>query len=151
MKEVKVKTDVVINNYIDIETGEIIDQDKEIKHHKILVDDKESFFWTYLSILKVLDDLDKVSIKVLYFCNMHSQWNTNKIALTKPILKDIEIMFDIKYQTIRNSISKLKKLGVLIDLGSATYRINPRYYWKGDTQQRTKNMQYILEIECISK
>lgn len=148
MKVIKIKTDQVNNNFIDVETGEVIDQSVEIKHHKKVVDDKESFYWTYLSVMSLLDDIDKTSFKLLFYCVHNCQWNTNVISLTKPILKDIESKLGLKYQTCRNAISKLKKLGVFIDLGSATYRINPRYYWKGETKERLKTMKYILEIEC---
>ena len=103
---------------------------------------------TYLSAISLLDDLDKVSIKVLFYCNMYCQWETNMISLTKGILKDMEEKIGLKYQTIRNSIVKLKKLGVFIDLGGATYRINPKYYWKGSSNSRVKTMKYVLEIEC---
>lgn len=148
MKLKKVKTDVVVNNFIDENTGEVLDTDISIKHHKIVVEDNESFFWTYLGAISLIDDLDKVSIKVLYYCNINAQWNTNMIALTKPVLLDIEKKIGLKYQTVRNAISKLKKLNILIDLGSATYRINPRYYWKGNSSDRLKTMKYVLEVEC---
>jgi hypothetical protein len=148
MKIRKVHTEVIVNNFIDTDSGEVLDIDMETKHHKIIVDDKESFFWTYLSVLSLIDDLDKVSFKVLFYCVFHCQWNTNMVALTKPVLKDMELKVGIQYQTARNSISKLKKLGILIDLGSATYRINPRYYWKGNSEDRLKTMKYVLELEC---
>lgn len=70
------------------------------------------------------------------------------MSLTKPILADIEKQNGLKYQTIKNSMSKLTKLGVLIPLGSWTYRINPRYYWRGKSGERLKAMHYVLEFEC---
>ena len=148
MKLLKVKSEQIHNNFIDSETGEILETHVETKHHKIVVNDRESFYWTYLSIESLLDDLDKVSLKLLFYCNMRCQWNTNMIALTKPILTDIEREVGLEYQTVRNAISKLKKLGVFIELGNATYRINPRYYWKGETTERLKTMKYVLEVEC---
>lgn len=158
-------------NAEDLELLAVIDGDKNtekhlhelFKNHKLkgewfeLVDEiktffnvlgQECFFYTYPDALALIDDLDKVSIKVLYYCNINAQWNTNMIALTKPVLLDIEKKIGLKYQTVRNAISKLKKLNILIDLGSATYRINPRYYWKGNSSDRLKTMKYVLEVEC---
>lgn len=148
MKLKKVKTDAVINNFIDRETGEVFDQDIEVKHHKIVVDDREAFCFNYLSFLGTIDELDKVSIKTLFYCNFYCQWNTNMIALTKVVVEDMELKLGIKFQTIKNSISRLKKAGALIHLGASTYRVNPRYFWKWDTTERKKTMKYILEFEC---
>lgn len=133
---------------VDSETGEVLDESKEVKRNKYLAKTKEEFYFTYLSAISLIDHLDKVAQKVLFYCNMYCQWETNMISLTKGILKDMEDKIGLKYQTIRNSIVKLKKLGVFIDLGGATYRINPKYYWKGSYDSRIKTMKWVLEIEC---
>ena len=51
MKIIKYKTETIINNFIDEDTGEIKDVEIETKHHKKIVDNKEAFFWTFLSRL----------------------------------------------------------------------------------------------------
>ncbi len=148
MKTIKTRKEKVVNNYIDSKTGELIDQSIERKHHTIVIDDKETFYWTYLAVEALLEDIDKVQFKVLFYCMLNCQWNKNLIILNKTVLQDIEKKVGLKYQTVRNAISKLKKRGVFIELGSATYRINPRYYWRGTSEERLRTMNYILEIEC---
>ena len=134
--------------YVDKATGEILDENTEVKTDSYLTKSKEEIYYTYLSAISLIDHLDKVAQKVLFYCNMYCQWETNMISLTKGILKDMEEKIGLKYQTIRNSIVKLKKMGVFIDLGGATYRIYPKYYWKGSYNSRIKTMKYVLEIEC---
>jgi hypothetical protein len=148
MKLKTVKSSTVVNNFVDASTGEILDVEIDVKHERILADTREEFFFTYASIIGVIQELDKVSVNILMYCNTNAQWNTNMVALTKPVVEDICKTFDIKYQTVRNAVSKLKKTGIFIHLGNSTYRINPRYYWKGNTNERNNTMKYVLEVEC---
>lgn len=104
----------------------------------------------YPDVLGLLDELDKVSIKVLTHCSLICTPNTNMVALTLPFIQQIAKSSKLSVQTIRNSIVKLSKKNALIPMGSATYRINPRYYWKGNSSERKKTMEYILRIECPS-
>lgn len=140
----------VVNNFIN-EDGEIIDTQKETKTQKLFVEDDEAFYWTYLSVQALLDNIDKVGFKLLFYSMTNCQWNKNVISYTKPILKDIEEKIGLKSQTVRNSINQLKKRGILLSLGSATYQINPRYFWKGDSKTRNKTLKYILEIQFNKK
>jgi len=148
MQVKKVKTDVVINNYLDSETGEIIETTQDIKHHKIIVEDKESFAIQYSNILGALKKLTGRDIKLLTYCSLNAEQNTNRINLTKPILEEISELFDSTYDGLRQSIVFLKKQNILIPLGSGTYRINPRYYWRGNLGERLKTMKFVLEVEC---
>ena len=148
MKIIKVKTDKVVNNFVDPSTGEILDSEEEVKHHKIVVGDKESFAMMFIPVIGLIDTLDKVSIKVLQWAALNAGHNSNVVHLGKYSCSLIEQEFDIKYQTIKDAISKLKNKNAIIPLGSGAYRVNPRYYWKGQTSERIKTMRYILEIEC---
>lgn len=148
MKQIKIKTDTVVNNYFNEETGEITNQEINVKHHKIIIADKESFALQYSEIIGKMKNLNGNDIKLLAYCSLNAEHNTNRIALTKPICEEIFEGLEIPYQSIRNSAAKLVKEKVLIPLGSATYRVNPKYYWRGNSNERLKTMKYILEIEC---
>lgn len=150
MKAIKVKTNSVTNNYIDADTGEILETEQEVKHQKIVVNSRRDFIMMHLPIIGLIDGLDNTTIKVLIWCGMNASYNTNTVNLTKPMCIDITKQYNIKYQTIKNSISKLSKKKALIPLGSGTYRVNPKYFWKGETAEKLKTMRYILEIECPS-
>ena len=95
-----------------------------------------------------MDNIDKVALKVLFFSIKHAVFNTNKVSLHKAMLTEFQIQSGLTYQTIKNAISRLKKSGALISLGGGTYRVNPKYFWKGDRENRRPTMEYILKVEC---
>lgn len=148
MKTIKVKTESVTTNFIDKETGEILEVGQEIKHHKIVVDTRRDFVMMHIPVIGLIDGLDNTTIKVLIWCGLNASYNANTVNLTKPMCEEITKEFKISYQTIKNSISKLSKQKALIPMGSGTYRVNPRYFWKGQTSEKLKTMKYILEVEC---
>lgn len=148
MKNHRYKTEKTISNYYDSETGEITDTEEDVKHQKIILDDKESFAIVYASIIGALDNLDKASRNVLDWCVINSNYNSNKIALAKPNRKEISEKYGVGDSTVKNCIAKLKKKKILIAIGSGIYRINPKYFWRGDKHERKKTMKYILEVEC---
>lgn len=146
MKTKEVNKGKVVTNFVDVESGEILDSSVEVKKEIIVLDNKEEFFMTYLSILGVVDKLDKVSQKVLLYCNMNSSYNENVIHLTKYTIGRMEEEIGLKSQTIKNSISKLKKKEFLFPLGGGAYLINPKYYWKGNNDERIKCYKFVLEL-----
>ena len=147
MREIKVGTDVTKNNFIG-DGGELLDTEMDVKNQKIVIDDKEQFTFMYASIIGVMKDLNGGDIKLLSYCSMRSETNSNRIALVKPIIQEIADTFEISVSSVKNSIVVLKNKDILIPLGSGVYRINPKYYWRGTLNQRLKTMKYILEIEC---
>lgn len=140
--------ETVKNNYIDFETGEVVETDIDLKIHKVVVNSKETLAFVSSVILGLFDDLDGTELKLITYCAVNAEYNSNTVNLTKPMCQLISDKLQVGYQTIKNTISKLKKKNVLIPLGSGTYRVNPKYAWKGTTDERKKMMKYILEIEC---
>lgn len=147
MKLKKIKTDTVTNNFINIETGEIIDTDTDTKHQKIVIKEKEAFCLMYGAVTGIVNELDKISIRILVWCATNCIMNSNKINLGKPMCDEITKLTGLSYGTIKNSITRLSKAGALISLGSGTYRVHPRYFWRGADADRMKTMRYVLEIE----
>lgn len=147
MEQIVVKTELVTNNFIN-EDGELLEVSEEIKKHKIVVGDNKSFSMVYNTIIGLYDGLDKVAIKILTWCGINAQHNTNVVNLTKPMCTLITKEYGLSYNTIKNAISRLAKKKALFPLGSGTYRVNPKYYWKGSVDSRRRTMKYILEVEC---
>ncbi len=134
----------------DKKTGEIIITDKEIIKTEYLVYDKgDSFFQSYSQIVGLYKNLNGSDIKVLTFCMVNINYNLNVITLNKFMINEISNAFGLKPQTIKNSISVLKKKNVLIPEGAGSYRMNPQYFWKGKINDRKQNMKFILEMECV--
>lgn len=148
MKLRKTGSETMVNSHVDIDTGEVFDVDVLVKEHHIIVDDAPAFAMMYASMLGLLDELDYTCIKVLAWCAINCQYNENIVVLNKYNCSLIEEQYALKYQSIKNSISTLKKRNILISIGQATYRINPRYYWKGSSKNRLAKMKYILTVEC---
>lgn len=145
MKEY-IKKETIINNHIV--DGEFIEQDVETKKHVVVVDSAESMAYITSTLIGVLDEISGVEMKVIAYCAINSEFNTNLVNLTKPACEIMSNKISLKYQTIKNAISSLKKKNILVSLGSGTYRVNPRYSWRGTKTDRKKTMKYILEVEC---
>lgn len=148
MRKAKVGTHSTINNFIDAVTGEILDTQEDVKHHKIAVTNKDMFFMWFAEVSGIIDNLDRVEMTLIHWCGTNASYNENMVNLTKPACDMITKKHGIGYGTIKNAVSRLAKKKILIPLGSGTYRVNPRYFWKGDTKNRTKTMNFILEVEC---
>ena len=134
--------------YIDTETSEVIKE--EVKEHKILVDEEKSFFFTYAKAISVYKNLNGTEIKVISWIMANAPLNNNVVALTKSIKEKIAKEMEISYASVNCSIRPLVNKDVLIKEGSvrsATYIINPEFYWKGAIANRKRALMYKLEIE----
>ena len=147
MRLKKVHKKTTINNYVDKETGELLTTDVDIKHDKIVVNDAERFAMIFSNIIGVIDGLNGTAIKVLIFCSQNCVVNTCIINLGKAYRESICKAFDLKDQTVKNAISDLVRKGILIYESTATYKVNPKYFWRGDMGERRKALKYILELE----
>lgn len=138
----------VVSNFINPETAELIDTLVEVKTHTIAVESKDQFAFIYASIIGALQGLNGGDIKLLMYCSMNCTLNSNMIPLNSHFLAEAAKQLGVSPGSLRNSIMSLTKKGILIKVGSGTYRVNPRYFWRGDTNERLKTMKYILEVEC---
>lgn len=138
MKEVKIKTIETVDNSFSTETGELIDSNRDIKNITIFVEDGESFAYVFSSIIGALKGLNGNDVLVLTYCSLNAEFNTNRITINKPIAEEIQSTLGVPYQSVKNSVSKMAKMGMLQKLGSGTYLINPHYYWRGKRHDRGK-------------
>lgn len=140
------------NTFYDKSTGEVTSSETDRKEHNIVTANKDSFALIYSSVMGAMKGLNGNDIFVLTYCSLRAEYSTNRISITKPICEDITKEFDIPYQSIRNSVSKLAKKGILSPLGSATYMVNPDYYWRGNSSDRiTKMREFVLRITIDPK
>lgn len=147
MKEKKVYTEKVKNNYIDTATGEVISTDVQVKHHKVVVPTKEAFAFQYAAIIGELKELSGRDIKVLTYCAINASTETNELHLTSTVLGRIAEEFGSTVPSIRNSVSALAKKQILIPIKGGSYAVNPKYYWKGTINGRSKVLKYVLTLE----
>jgi len=147
MKILDIKHEVR-NHFIDPESGELLATSMDVKEGKIIVESREQFSLVYATIIGALSELNGLDVKLLMYCTIHSSYNTNLIALSNPYLKYIAELYGSTPGSIRNSITRLCNKQILIKAGSGSYRINPRYFWRGTTPERERTMKYVLEVEC---
>lgn len=128
------------------EDGVVIDE--QVKVHKYIVEDKEQFFLGYVSLLSLFyTELSLAEIKIYSYLLQHYP-TTNSFAVIKTIKEDISKVTSLKIGTIDNAMMLLVKNKLLYSVGRATYKINPRYAFKGNTTDRKKALKVMLELEC---
>jgi DNA-binding MarR family transcriptional regulator len=119
----------------DVQTGELLTISKTFS---VKAAKSEEFFFTFLSALNAMSDLSSASdIKILaIFCSI-AEYNTGKVVLSKDKRSEIAKKLKVTLQAITNSISRLKKAGLICG-NRGVYEINPQYFWKGTTNEREK-------------
>ena len=128
------------------ESGEVVDV--QTKHHTYLAATKEQFFIGYVSMLSLFyEDLNGPEIKVYSYLLAHYNFDTT-IAIIKTIKEDIAKKIGIKIGTIDNALGGLTRKNLIYPAGKATYKLNPRYAFKGKTSERNELLRSILVLEC---
>ena len=57
--------------------------------------------------------------------------------------KEIGVAIDVHRNNVSRSISRLKELGILIDLGHRRVYIHPDYFWRGSLKARIQVMHHL--------
>ena len=136
------KTDVV-----DFETGEI-KSSNEIRR-TFSVSKEPAFVKMYLDDLGMLHGLSRSNISVLHSLLKHMNFADDDIpqaVLVNSFLKKQILMENPNLnhtQTVTNSISELKKAGILEELGRGAYRFNPFLFGRGEW----KDIEKLREIK----
>lgn len=114
----------------------------------------DRFIRIYLEDIGGLLKLTDGEIKVLQCIWQICEFNTGRVVLVSSVKKDIEEILkangnEIKIRSISNIISSLTKKEILIPVPerTATYLLNPRYFWKGEEIERGNVFRLILEYK----
>ena len=145
----KVYTETVTSNFIT-EDGELKNTTRDVKHHNILIDNKDTFSMTFGAVIGALEGLSSTEIRILIWCSLNCILNTNEIEISKNSRKHICKAMDISDATCKNYLSSLVNKRVLFRNHKALYTVNPKYFWRGDMQERNKSLKYILELELVA-
>jgi hypothetical protein len=96
-------------------------------------------------------DIGRGEIKVLSHCWKITEYNTGRIYLVKTVKEEMSKEISIKLESIDNIIYKLVKKKLLLSEGTSVYRLNPKYFWKGEETARAEVLEivvrYKLEVE----
>lgn len=144
MKEYTKIVRQVITEKVDPETGEVT---SETKNDKLVFGESGDFYQLYSSVIAIIEQLKPIESKIFISTFKYANIE-NKLALTKNFKQEIATRNDCCYSAVGNAITVLVEKGLLIRLDTATYRINPRYFWKSNSSSRKKTLQYVLSVEC---
>jgi Firmicute plasmid replication protein (RepL) len=141
------KRNIIVTNYMDATTGEVLETHTNIQKHITVIRSKEMYVSIFAETVSKLEHLQGAELKLFMWCAVNAQVNSNIIHLTKYTILEAATAFKVNEQTVRNCISKLVKTKMLVRLNQATYQVNPTYSWKGDTHSRSAAMKLLLQ-EC---
>jgi len=131
---------------IDKETGEVISETE--KQHTYMAGSKEQFFLMYATTLSIIyKDLSGPEIKLYAYLLDHYQFGTS-IVITKPLKEEIGAVIGLKVGTIDNALNSLVATGLIYRTVKTMFKLNPRYAFKGSQQDRSKQLKFIIEVEC---
>lgn len=130
--------------YVDLETGEIIAEDKAVQTY--LANNKEQFFFGYYSLIAAIQNLKGPALQTYFYLVLHYKPGT-LIGINKAVKEEIRRHIGSKsVGTVSNCLRQLCDSKLLLkNKGSlAGYYVNPRYTYKGNSIERLKCLENIL-------
>lgn len=130
--------------YVDIDTGEILREDKVVQ--KYLANNKEQFFLGYYSLIAAIQNLKGPALQTYFYLVLHYKPGT-LIGINKAVKEEIRQHIGSKsVGAVSNCLRQLCDFKLLLkNKGSlAGYYVNPRYTYKGNSIERLKCLEYIL-------
>lgn len=134
-----------VERTVDSETGELIDV--SVHKHNYLAGEEE-FFLVYTSLMNVWErwDLSTSDLNLFaYLCNRYS--NGSEFTITANIRNEIAELTGRKPTTFNNTTRALIDRKLIIKVSPRSYKLNPRYIFKGSSKNRNKALIEILSID----
>ncbi len=116
----------------------VVDQDGQILRHEVervfkaKKDTEPAYVKLYLENITKVTDLKRGSIDVLIKLIELVEYNTNKVVLTPTHRKIIAKSLSIEMGSLSNSLTDLKKSGILQDVDKGIFLLNPNILAKGE-------------------
>lgn len=135
---------------VDSETGELLTEN--VEHTFIKSIKPEDFMQVYLKDISGLMEIENISeLKVLVHLWKESSFNSqgetkgNQIFLVKSVKEEISQKCGLEYNTVHKAIFSLHKKGILIRKDRSLYILNPKFFFKGYSKDRTKTVEILLK------
>lgn len=123
-------------------------EEPEVKEIKYLAGSEGEFFMIYASLISMIEvNLSLPEIKVYCYLLRSHKMGTS-IALNKTVKQEIADAHNIKSGTVNNALGELVKKKLIYRIGTGTYKLNPRFAFKGNSVDRKKMLKFVLEHEC---
>lgn len=135
-----------LTEQINTETGEILDS--SLKIHEIVVDSEKDFFLMYSHILGILKNLTGAEIKLLTFIMFKHITPEGYFCNTKLFRESVVKNAGIAEVTVLRSLKGLLEQKIIFKgTDRGVYYIHPQYLWKGTSNSRNKQLNFILKYE----
>ena len=132
--------------HIDASTGEVLSETE--KQHTYMAGSKEQFFLMYATTLSIFyKDLSGPEIKLYAYLLDHYNFGSS-IVITRPLKEEIGTVIGLKVGTIDNALNAIVKTGLIYRTAKTMFKLNPRYAFKGSQADRSKQLKFIIEVEC---
>lgn len=125
---------VIVKEYVDKDTGEILSYESEKTFIQKI--DKDKFYITYIDFIAPFFQLKSAKAKdlLIWMCN-NAEFNTGRVLMPTEVRDKVSKELDISPNGITNNLKALKDLN-LISGQKGTFTINPKIFWKGDEKAR---------------
>jgi len=131
---------------ITIDEDSVVLEDKSIVYSRLDTKD-EVFFWCYES--RLIDDMNKNEIRLVFLLARMAQYNTNIISLSEYFLQEISKNLLVDVRWVKRGINGFVEKKILIPLDKVTYRLSPLYFWRGGSKERLKVLRIMVQDAII--
>lgn len=144
MKEHLRTSKQVIEQIVNPETGEV--EDIQVTNHQYLAGNPDEFYLAYTALLNVWAKWDlSVSDLNLYAYLCKNYANGTPFNISEYVKKEVANITGRSATSFNNSPRALVSKGLIIRVSNKTYKINPRYIFKGSSSNRNKALFEILQ------
>ncbi len=135
-----------IEKVIDKETGEELSTD--VMNHQYLVGKPEEFYLVYNSLLNILAkwELSVSDLNLYSYLCVHYA-NGSIFNISESIKKEVGELNKKQPSSFNNSTRALLSIGLIVKVANKTYKLNPRYIYKGSSKNRSKALFEILQVD----
>lgn len=134
-----------VNNYIDSETGELLDA--VINKTTYLANTKEEFYLMYSSMILILKGSSDVKVK-LFAALLERYGKGQEFSMSKTLKIIIAEETGCKPRSFDTAFTYLVKENIIVRIGPQLYRVNPRHVFQGSSNERNNQLKAIIELGC---
>jgi hypothetical protein len=135
----------VVTEIVDSETGEVLSTN--IKIHKYIASSKDEFMLLYVNVLPIFIGLSNPAKTV--YAYLLSNYNSNvTFEIASGTRSLISNTYGMSLSAVANALTELKEHSLIYSHTKGMYQINPRYAFKGSSNDRNSALKAIIELGC---
>lgn len=136
-----------VTNIISQETGEVIDF--VVDNRQYLAGDDGTFYLVWTECLNILENWElSISDLQMYTYLIRCNADGREFSITKSMKDELAKANKKSATTYNNCTRALVAKKLIVPITARSYKLNPRYVWKGSTTSRKQALFSILRNEC---